>query len=77
MPLYETLGPDSITYILEQTNLTTCFFSAIAAKSIQKTLNLGKLKNIVLFDPIEPESLKSLQQKGLIIYTFDEVITQL
>jgi long-chain acyl-CoA synthetase len=54
------LGAESITYILEHTNLSTCFCSANAANLFEKTQKLGSLKNIVLFDKIDLEVEKSL-----------------
>ncbi len=56
VPFYDTLGPDSITYILNHTSLTTIFISGDCAKTLSKTKDLGKLKQIVLFDQIDQET---------------------
>lgn len=73
MPFYDTLGPESVTYILNHTNLTTVFCSGECAKVLSKTDNLGKLKTVVLFDDIEPETKSALQKRSLNILSFAEV----
>lgn len=52
VPFYDTLGQESIGFILEQTNLETIFCAASAVESLIKCKNTFKLKNIVLLDPI-------------------------
>lgn len=51
VPLYETLGEESIQYICNQTELETVFCSKDKVPGILKLISkLGKLKRIVLFD---------------------------
>ena len=59
VPFYDTLGkissylylgPDSIPFILNQTNIETMFISGDATKSLLKCKEKGKLLNLVLFD---------------------------
>ena len=50
IPLYDTLGPQSIPFVLNQTNITTCFCSEPSVKTLMLTADLGKVKNIILLD---------------------------
>jgi long-chain acyl-CoA synthetase len=36
VPLYDTLGPDSISYVLKHSNITTCFASEASILILQK-----------------------------------------
>lgn len=50
VPLYDTLGPDSIDYVLNQTELTTIVASAEAITTLLKCKNPGKLHTIIAMD---------------------------
>lgn len=72
VPLYDTLGLESIEYILEQTEITTCFVTEGTIKTLFKVKNPAKLKNLISFDPIGEEVCKQAEEKGLrVIYLGD------
>ena len=50
IPLYDTLGPETIPFVFNHTNITTCFCSEPSVSTLMKTKDLGKLKTLVLFD---------------------------
>jgi long-chain acyl-CoA synthetase len=52
VPLYDTLGPENITYCLDHSECTTIFVSGTSVDTLIKTKDLAKLKNIVSFDPL-------------------------
>jgi len=52
IPFYDTLGPESISYILEHTKITSCYCSAESILTLSKTKDLHKLTEIISFDPI-------------------------
>jgi long-chain acyl-CoA synthetase len=79
--MYDTLGPDAIRFIVNQTKLSTI---SIAKEYIQKLCNVkledqdGKmetLKNLVVFEEDLSQEERTLAEKaGLAIFTMQEVI---
>lgn len=60
VPFYDTLGPDSISFILEQTNLETMIIAESSLKSIFACQKKNKLKNLILIDKLSEENNKKL-----------------
>jgi long-chain acyl-CoA synthetase len=55
--LYDTLGKDSLEYILDQTYIKTCVLSADKLKNIVELKKEGKLPlltHVVYFDEVKP-----------------------
>jgi long-chain acyl-CoA synthetase len=50
VPLYDTLGPDSISYVLFNSQIESCYCGAAGVTTISKTKDLHKLKNLIVFD---------------------------
>lgn len=48
IPLYDTLGPENITYCLRHSGITTCFATGPSITQLAKTANIGNLKTIVV-----------------------------
>ncbi len=63
VPLYDTLGPDSISYVINHSEITSCFCCISSLKTLLKTENIGKLKNIVCFDDIPNEEKEKATAK--------------
>lgn len=64
VPLYDTLGPDSIDFVLNQTEMETIVASAEAVKTLLNCKNPGKLRNIIALDKLDDETLKQISAKG-------------
>ena len=64
IPLYDTLGDENITYVLEHTQLTTIFVNDGSLKSLMKCNNLVAVKNIVCFDQFTEEQENYFKEKS-------------
>eukprot|EP00826_Nyctotherus_ovalis_P056084 TRINITY_DN750_c0_g2_i6.p1 TRINITY_DN750_c0_g2~~TRINITY_DN750_c0_g2_i6.p1 ORF type:complete len:586 (+),score=120.93 TRINITY_DN750_c0_g2_i6:538-2295(+) len=77
VPLYDTLGEESICWIFEQTLLSTIFLSS---DGIPKLANIAKkggiktLKNVVCFDEVIPEVKQIADEVGIKILNFADLI---
>jgi len=75
VPLYDTLGPESIEYVLNQTKASTL---SLVAKHLDKILKLKEaeklphLKNLVLIDFGKEDAKNAADHFNL--YTYDELI---
>lgn len=76
VPLYDTLGPESISFILKQTEISTIFCSIEGVESLLKLKDLVKLKNIILFDPLSTEKRDQLISKKLQIFEFSDLLKE-
>ncbi|EAR89380.1 AMP-binding enzyme family protein (macronuclear) [Tetrahymena thermophila SB210] len=76
VPFYDTLGIESISFILGQTNLETIFCSAPSVESLLKCKETHKLKNIVLFDPISQEVHDKVIQRNWNIFNMKDVMAK-
>lgn len=76
VPLYDTLGEESIGWIFEQTCLTTIFLSADGIPKIANIMKKGIIKtleNVVCYDEITPEAIKIADEVGLKIIKFEDL----
>ncbi|KAL4498352.1 hypothetical protein ABPG72_013158 [Tetrahymena utriculariae] len=55
VPLYDTLGADSMMYIVNQTNMNTIYISGENVSKILKLANTYQIKNIICFDKLSEE----------------------
>jgi long-chain acyl-CoA synthetase len=75
--LYDTLGEETIPFVLDQTKLTTL---AMESKNLKKIIKLRKegkgqfLKNIILFDVEDEETVKEVENFGLKVYKYPEIL---
>lgn len=58
IPIYDTLGDENISYVLNHTNITTCFVNKIAIESLKKTKDIGNLKVLISFDEVDESAEK-------------------
>lgn len=65
VPLYDTLGIENLTYCLNQTLLTSIFVSNATIKSLLKLKDIGRLRLVISFDPLDEESKDLLRQRNL------------
>ena len=83
VPLYETLGIDSIEYILNQTELTDIFAETNSLPLLLKLKELnkiGKVKNIIYLgcDEEKPnleETKEKLKNQGFNLVSYEEIIS--
>ena len=77
VPLYDTLGEESICWTFEQTLLSTIF---LASEGIPKLVEIYKkgtiktLKNLITFDEITPEIKASVEEVGLKVIIYKDLI---
>lgn len=78
IPIYDTLGPDVLSYILNQTSLSTLVIDFENLDKLKTTLEknvISSLKNIVILGNIKEESNDKLKDfKFLKIYYFSEIL---
>lgn len=65
VPLYDTLGPENISYVLNHSGVQSLFCSGDSCKTIAATTNIGQLKIVVSFDPLSDELADMLSSKGI------------
>lgn len=71
IPLYDSHGPDNVTYVLKHTNLETVFATAAKIDVICTCKDIGNLKNIVTFGEASEELKKKAEAKGIKVYSWE------
>lgn len=74
VPIYDTLGPQAGTFIVEQSNFSTLFASQSNIDVFLKFEKKGSIKNVVYFDGCKEEQKKKLEDLGLKVFSFQEII---
>ena len=74
VPLYDTLGQESTSFILNQTEVKSIFCSIQGLENLLKISDLGKIENIISFDFVEESLISKIKERGLKFYTMNEVI---
>jgi len=73
IPCFESLGPDAIAYVLNQTELSTVFVEKKSLDTLIKLAKDGKtphVKNLVCFDTIDEAVAKSASERGIKTWNF-------
>ncbi|EAR92332.1 AMP-binding enzyme family protein (macronuclear) [Tetrahymena thermophila SB210] len=77
VPLYDTLGPESASYILGHSGILTCICSTQQIDILSKATNLHDLKYIISIDEdLSVETQQTLQNRGIKILKFKDLIDQ-
>jgi long-chain acyl-CoA synthetase len=79
IPFYETLGPNTIEYILNQTEMEVMVISEDAVEKIAKLKvdgKTGNLKTVVVMKTVPSEQLQLLISAGLTALTFSDLIAK-
>lgn len=71
--LYDTLGPDAINFVLQNTETSIIFLPSSKISTILSK-NSSFLKIIVSFDPVDNDTKRQAQSKGVQLFTFQEII---
>ncbi|CAD8136283.1 unnamed protein product [Paramecium octaurelia] len=74
IPLYDTLGLESIPYILEQTQLSTLFISSTSVETLLKVKECHALKFVVTFDELPQDKVQQFSEKGIKVFNYEEVL---
>lgn len=74
VPIYETLGPETITYVIKHSGITSCFCNDAGFKSLMKTEDLGNLQTLITFDPVDPADQEKAKAKKLNIIKYEDVL---
>lgn len=77
VPLYDTLGEESICWTFEQTLLTTIFLMCEGIPKLIEIMKKGKLKTlkqVVCFDEVDEKTRKIANEVGLKIIKFADVV---
>jgi long-chain acyl-CoA synthetase len=78
VPLYDTLGPDAVEYVINHTSLQTIICSSIELPSICSIVLLNKCKTLkyIILNSSSGITMKEkllCKNSNLIVYTFDEL----
>lgn len=74
VPLYDTLGVENLTYCLNQTGMTTLFVSTGSLKTFLDLKEIGNVKTIISFDPIDESSNKQIKARGLTFLNYSDLV---
>lgn len=74
VPLYDTLGVDNLSYCLRQTELTTLFATSDTIRVLLKLSDRGALRTIISYDPVDEEILQKLNQLGIELLLFQDLL---
>lgn len=77
VPFYDSLGPDSATYILNQTELETVLVSEdLVPKYIElkRSGEAGNLRNIIQMERMGAERRQELNEVGLNAFNYEDVV---
>lgn len=77
VPLYDTLGEDSICWTFEQTLLSSIFLADEGVVKLAEVAKKGKiptLKTMICFDEVSEDVRKSVEELGIKLVLFKEII---
>ncbi|KRX04925.1 hypothetical protein PPERSA_06559 [Pseudocohnilembus persalinus] len=76
VPLYDTLGPDTIGYVIGHANIEVLFIEKKAIKNLwNKKTELHNLKYLVCLDQdIDEDDIKQAEERGLKIHYWNDVL---
>ena len=77
VPIYDTLGPQAMIFILEQTSLTTIFLSHVSVEALIKIGKpVGKVTNLVCFDAFTEEDVKKCEGFGWKLIKYSDIFVE-
>ena len=75
IPLYDTLGPDSVSFVFGHSEIITCICSKESIDILANTQQLHKLRNIIALDTdYNKASADKLQKRGITLYSFYDLL---
>jgi len=74
VPLYDTLGPQALQYIINQVEMKVSFASNDKAKKLLENISsYPTLKKLIVFDPIDEDLQKIANEASIEIYYFGDL----
>ena len=76
VPFYDTLGPDTVEFILKQTSLKTVLCTRAQLDKLcqaKQTGNCPAFQAVILIDGVIPQAADAAQAAGLSLYSFGKV----
>ena len=77
VPFYDTLGADTVTYILNQTELETILVSEDKVPTLielKQKNETGNLQNIIQMEALTPERRREMNEVGFNAFSFEDII---
>lgn len=77
LPIYDTLGPEAVKFLFDQTDVITVFLSNDHINSLLKEKEAGrtnKLANLIAFENPTPEQKQKSEKFGIKLLTIHDVI---
>ena len=71
---YDTLGLESLEFILKQTNLITMMVSRETMEVLMNLKYLGKLQYVICFDSFNDMNLEFFEKKSIKVYLFSDFL---
>lgn len=76
VPLYDTLGLENLSYCLKQTEMTTLFLSEATLNILLTLKDHGNLKNVILYDRVNQETVQKANKLGFSVINFEALIEE-
>lgn len=77
IPVYDTLGPETMSFICGQTEARTIFASSDHIDAIvAERARIQTLKNVVIFGDVTEDQRKKLEGADLKCYSYQDILTQ-
>lgn len=70
IPLYDTLGIENLSYVLNQTEMTTLFLSAETLKVLLGLKEFGNMKNLIVYDKLDLDTVTKANKMGFKVIDF-------
>ncbi|DAZ93909.1 TPA: hypothetical protein N0F65_010111, partial [Lagenidium giganteum] len=75
VPLYDTLGPQAVPYILNQTEMCVVFCAKQQLKTLKECIHeCTHIKEIVVFEAVEDEEKAAFAKSKVKVWTLDELL---
>ncbi|KAF7670564.1 Long-chain-fatty-acid--CoA ligase 5, partial [Astathelohania contejeani] len=78
-PLYSTYGPESISHILNETEMKICITSDVKAISLYNDIiskYKNNLKDIIVMDPMEEKYIAMYKEKGITVHLWKDIMNE-
>ncbi|CDW89813.1 long-chain-fatty-acid--ligase 5 [Stylonychia lemnae] len=77
VPFYDSLGPEALSFVLNQTELITMCVDSASLRTLLKVAgNAHTLKNIITFDKADEDQEKQTKELGIRMISFNDVLEE-